>query len=154
VKSILLIIFLAAFDTSLSAARPNILFIYTDDHSYRTLSCYEYAESWARTPNIDGLAAHGVRLTHAYIATWCMPSRTTMLTGLHPYGVQTMRRASPYPAGEPEELYDLLADPDELTNIAREPEHAGLLTKLRAATNAGLKRTGSKMVDSLPPVKD
>lgn len=66
----LIVVFLPA----LAAAKsPNILFIYTDDHSYRTLSCYEHAESWARTPNIDRLAARGVRFTHAYIGTWRMP---------------------------------------------------------------------------------
>jgi len=83
-----------------AARRPNILFIYTDDHSYRTLSCYEHAESWARTPNIDRLASRGVRFTHAYIGTWCMPSRVTMLTGLHQYGAQTMRMEGEYPGSE------------------------------------------------------
>ena len=34
--------------------RPNILFIYTDDHSYRTVSAYPEAYSWVRTPDIDG----------------------------------------------------------------------------------------------------
>src|ERR1041384_4031126 len=80
--------------------RPNILFIYTDDHSYRTVSCYEGAESWVRTPNMDRLAQRGVRFTHAYIGTWCMPSRTTMLTGLHQFGVQTMRMEGMYPGCE------------------------------------------------------
>jgi arylsulfatase A-like enzyme len=96
-KSILLLILLVFCCTSLTAAKPNILFIYTDDHSYRTLSCYEHAESLARTPNMDRLAARGVRFTHAYIGTWCMPSRTMMLTGQHQYGVETMRMAPPYP---------------------------------------------------------
>lgn len=87
-----------AFNSLLTAAeKPNILFIYTDDHSYRTLSCYEGAESWAKTPNMDRLAARGVRFTHAYIGTWCMPSRTTMLTGQHQYGIATMRMKPPYP---------------------------------------------------------
>ena len=61
--------------------RPNILFIYTDDHSYRTVSCYPQAYSWARTPNIDKLAKQGMRFESAYIGTWCMPSRATLLTG-------------------------------------------------------------------------
>ncbi|OYV95804.1 MAG: hypothetical protein B7Z73_01840 [Planctomycetia bacterium 21-64-5] len=87
-----------AFHASAAETRPsNILFIYTDDHSYRTMSCYEGAEPWVRTPNTDRLAARGVRFTHAYIGTWCMPSRATMLTGLHQYGVRTMRMVDPYP---------------------------------------------------------
>jgi arylsulfatase A-like enzyme len=77
--------------------RPNILFIYTDDHSYRTLSCYPEAYDWVRTPNMDRLAKQGVRFTHAYIGTWCMPSRASMLTGLHPYGVESMRMEGKYP---------------------------------------------------------
>ena len=76
---------------------PNILFIYTDDHSYRTVSCYEGAEPWVKTPNMDRLASRGVRFTHAYIGTWCMPSRATLLTGFHQYGVQTMRMEGKYP---------------------------------------------------------
>ena len=60
---------------------PNILFIYTDDQSYRTVSAYPEAFEWVDTPNIDRLAAQGVRFSHAYIGTWCMPSRATMLTG-------------------------------------------------------------------------
>ena len=48
--------------------RPNILFIYTDDHSYRTLSCYKEAYPWVKTPNIDKLASQGVRFTAAYNA--------------------------------------------------------------------------------------
>ena len=83
-----------------AAERPNILFIYTDDHSYRTVSCYEHAEAWAHTPHIDRLAARGVRFTHAYIGTWCMPSRITMLTGKHQYGATTMRMEGVYPGSE------------------------------------------------------
>ncbi|MFT4639027.1 MAG: arylsulfatase A-like enzyme [Verrucomicrobiales bacterium] len=66
---------------SWGAERPNILFIFTDDQSHRTVSCYPEAYPWMKTPNIDALAADGVRFTHAYMGTWCMPSRATMLTG-------------------------------------------------------------------------
>ena len=77
--------------------RPNILFIYTDDQSHRTVSSYPEAYSWAETPNIDQLAEQGVRFASAYVGTWCMPSRATMLTGLQPYGVQSMKMQGPYP---------------------------------------------------------
>ncbi len=77
--------------------RPNILLIYTDDHSHRTVGCYPEAYPWVRTPNIDRLAKTGTRFTHAYIGTWCMPSRAAILTGHHPYGVQSMRMVGKYP---------------------------------------------------------
>src|SRR4030042_7071498 len=66
--------------------RPNILFIYTDDQSWRTLSCYK-GRPWARTPNIDRLADEGVRFTYAYAAAWCAPSRASVMTGLLPHGI-------------------------------------------------------------------
>lgn len=77
--------------------RPNILFIYTDDQSHRTVSCYPEAYDFAKTPNIDKLAKRGVRFTHAYVGTWCMPSRAALLTGHHQYGVQSMRMEGEYP---------------------------------------------------------
>ena len=85
--------------------RPNILFIYADDQSHRTVSCYPEAYDWADTPNIDSLAKSGVRFSHAYIGTWCMPSRASMLTGLQQYGVKSMRMEGQYPgsAYDPEQ---------------------------------------------------
>ena len=48
--------------TAVAAERPNILFIFTDDQSYKTLSCYDEAPDWVSTPNIDALAKAGDRL--------------------------------------------------------------------------------------------
>ena len=97
------------FTTAASAAksRPNILLIYTDDHSYRTVSCYPEAWDWVRTPNIDRLAKRGVRFAHAFIGTWCMPSRATLLTGHHQFGVKSMRMTGEYPGS----TYDPTACP-------------------------------------------
>jgi len=67
---------------------PNILFIFTDDQSHRSVGCYEDAHPWVSTPNIDRLAAEGVRFRDAYVGTWCLPSRAMMLTGLHPHGIR------------------------------------------------------------------
>ena len=94
---ILLLLCLFAGKQSFAAERPNILLIYTDDHSYRTIGCYPQAYDWVHTPNIDQLAADGVRFEYAYIGTWCMPSRATMLTGLHQHGVESMRMVGEYP---------------------------------------------------------
>lgn len=76
-----------------AAGRPNLLFIYTDDQSQRTVGCYreEGAWPWVSTPNIDRLAAEGVRFTTAYGASWCSPSRACVLTGLLPHGIRGVR---------------------------------------------------------------
>jgi predicted TIM-barrel fold metal-dependent hydrolase/arylsulfatase A-like enzyme len=55
-------------------------------------------------------------------------------------------------AGETEELYDLYADPDELTNLALVAKHDTLLRQMRAAAIVELKRTNAGLVDHLPPV--
>ncbi len=109
-RYLLIVIFsLGCFTPALAVekkdTRPNILFIYADDQSHRTVSCYPEAYDWVKTPHIDSLARNGVRFTHAYIGTWCMPSRATMLTGLQQYGVKTMRMEGQYPgsAYDPEQ---------------------------------------------------
>jgi arylsulfatase A-like enzyme len=56
-------------------------------------------------------------------------------------------------AGETEEIYDLEQDPDELTNLVSQPEHASRLVELRQTTIEELRRTDAKFVDSLPRTK-
>jgi hypothetical protein len=52
-----------------------------------------------------------------------------------------------------EEIYDVEADPQELTNLALKPEHRALLAELRAKTIAELRRTDAPFADSMPPTK-
>jgi arylsulfatase A-like enzyme len=62
------------------AARPNIVIIMADDLGYGDLSCYGAKQ--IATPNIDALAARGLRFTHGYApSSTCTPSRYAMLTG-------------------------------------------------------------------------
>jgi arylsulfatase A-like enzyme len=96
----LLVIFALFAPRGFCAERPNILFIYTDDQSYRTVSCYPESFDWVKTPNIDQLARQGVRFSHAYIGSWCMPSRATLLTGLHQHGIESMRMVGQYPGSD------------------------------------------------------
>ena len=94
------LLFAAVLCCGLSSAktdRPNILFIYTDDQSHRTVGCYPESYDWVRTPNIDALASSGVRFSRAYIGSWCMPSRATLLTGHHQHGIESMRMEGRYP---------------------------------------------------------
>ena len=60
--------------------RPNILFIVADDLGYGEPGCYGGKE--IPTPNIDRLAAEGVRFTQGYVsASFCAPSRAALMTG-------------------------------------------------------------------------
>lgn len=71
-----------------SAARPNIIFIYADDLGYGDLGCYGAKDSTGApvaTPNLDALAAGGIRFTDFYAASpVCSPSRAALLTGRYP----------------------------------------------------------------------
>jgi arylsulfatase A len=63
-----------------AAARPNIIFIITDDLGYGDLSCY--GQKYFQTPNIDRLASEGIRFTDHYSgSTVCAPSRSCLMTG-------------------------------------------------------------------------
>ncbi|MDA2927141.1 arylsulfatase [Acidobacteria bacterium AH-259-G07] len=61
---------------------PNIIFIMADDLGYGHLGCY--GQKLIQTPNIDRLAADGMRFTQVYAGcTVCAPSRSVLMTGLH-----------------------------------------------------------------------
>ena len=61
---------------------PNIIYILADDLGYGDLSCY--GQTKFSTPNIDRLAAQGMRFTQHYSGnTVCAPSRSALMTGLH-----------------------------------------------------------------------
>ena len=62
--------------------RPNILVILADDLGYSDIGCFG---GEIRTPNLDALAANGLRFTQFYNATRCCPSRAALLTGLYPH---------------------------------------------------------------------
>jgi len=62
--------------------RPNIVFILADDLGYGDVGCF--GQTRIRTPNIDRLAAQGMRFTQFYAGdTVCTPSRCALMTGLH-----------------------------------------------------------------------
>jgi arylsulfatase len=64
------------------ARKPNVIFILADDLGYADLGCY--GQQRIRTPNLDRLAAEGMRFTQHYAgAPVCAPSRCALLTGFH-----------------------------------------------------------------------
>ncbi len=64
------------------AKKPNIIYILADDAGYGDLSCY--GQTKYQTPNLDKLAASGMKFTQHYAgSTVCAPSRSSLLTGQH-----------------------------------------------------------------------
>lgn len=104
-----LILITALLLASLHAAaipKPNILFIYTDDQSYEALSLVQKELGdkgrfpWLQTPNMDRLAAEGVRFRNAFVVnSLCSPSRAVNLTGRYNHdqgnGIASNFRAFP-----------------------------------------------------------
>ncbi len=78
-----------------AAPRPNIVVILADDLGFSDLGCMG---SEIKTPNLDALAAGGVRFTQFYNTGRCCPTRASLLTGLYPHqtGVGYMTDQEPY----------------------------------------------------------
>ena len=62
--------------------KPNVVLILNDDMGYSDIGCYG---GEIETPNLDRLAANGLRFSQFYNTARCSPSRASMLTGLHPH---------------------------------------------------------------------
>lgn len=69
------------------ARRPNIVFVFADDSGIDSYGCYGSDRFKDRTPNIDALAAEGVRFERCYSTPLCGPSRCVIMTGR--YGFRT-----------------------------------------------------------------
>ncbi|NOX56908.1 MAG: arylsulfatase [Planctomycetes bacterium] len=85
-----------AAEYSTPAERPNIVLIMSDDMGFSDLGCYG---SEIHTPNLDRLAANGVRFTQFYNTARCCPTRASLMTGLYPHqaGVGHMLRDTKLP---------------------------------------------------------
>ena len=98
---------------------PNVVVFFTDDQGFGDLSCFGHPT--IHTPNVDRMAAEGVKLTQFYVASpVCSPSRAALLTGCYPKRVG-MHEHVIFPA------YDHGLHPDE-TTIADALSEAGYAT--------------------------
>ncbi len=81
------VVFLAILDctcTAHAASPPNIVIVLADDLGFSDLGCYG---GEIQTPNLDRLAAGGIRFSQFYNCALCGPSRAALMSGLHPHQV-------------------------------------------------------------------
>jgi arylsulfatase A-like enzyme len=83
IKLVLLSLLVAHFQPLTGASsRPNIVFIFSDDHAWQALSAYGDSRHLIETPNLDRIAKTGMRFDRCLVTnSLCGPSRATVLTG-------------------------------------------------------------------------
>ncbi|UCH63467.1 MAG: sulfatase-like hydrolase/transferase [Fidelibacterota bacterium] len=120
----------------LPAARPNIILIMADDMGFSDLGCYG---GEILTPNLDRLAAGGIRFARFYNAARCCPTRASLLTGLYPHqagmGDMVSRPGSPKPPGPYQGFLN-----DRCVTIAEVLREAGYHTLMSGKWHVGESR--------------
>ncbi len=76
------------------SGRPNFVIVVADDLGFSDLGCYG---GEIRTPNLDRLAAEGLRFTQFYNAARCWPTRAALLTGYYPQQIRMDPPRKPWP---------------------------------------------------------
>ena len=80
VSLLIAVLLLTAAASTFAAPRPNIIVIMSDDMGFSDIGCYG---GEIETPNLDRLAAGGLRFTQFYNTARCCPTRASLLTGLY-----------------------------------------------------------------------
>lgn len=97
--SLLVILLCAAATAKAADTRPNILFIFTDDHGYQAMSCYGSRVN--ETPNLDRIAKEGMRFDRCFVTnSICGPSRATILTGKYSHLNGFVRNGNTFNGGQ------------------------------------------------------
>ena len=85
---------------------PNFVYVFTDDQRWDALGVVQREQGerarfpWLRTPNLDRLAAEGVRFRNAFVVnSLCAPSRATLVTGQYGHVNGVTNNHTPHPAG-------------------------------------------------------
>lgn len=109
--------------------RPNILVILADDLGYSDLSCYG---GEIQTPNLDRLAANGLRFTRFYNASRSCPTRAALLTGLYPHQAGVGRMT--FDAGQPGYKGTMTHNGVTIAEVLKESGyHTGMIGKWHVA---------------------
>ncbi|QGJ70396.1 Arylsulfatase (Aryl-sulfate sulfohydrolase) [Planctomycetales bacterium 10988] len=117
--------------------RPNIVIILVDDMGFSDLGCFG---SEIETPNLDQLAAEGLRFTQFYNSGRCCPTRASLMTGLHPHqvGIGHMTAPPDKPLGFEGPYQGYLND--NCTTLAQVLKSAGYHTLMTGKWHLGVNR--------------
>ncbi|MEO0341192.1 MAG: sulfatase, partial [Bacteroidota bacterium] len=97
---LLAVLFMLNACSETSDERPNIIVFIADDVSWDDFACY--GNPAVKTPNIDALAAEGMRFNKVFLtASSCSPSRVSIMTGRYPHNTGAPELHMPLPAGIP-----------------------------------------------------
>jgi len=154
-RFLLIYLALAASLYSLGDSKPNIVFILADDLGIGDVNCYGGERCLIDTPNIDQLAAGGLRFTDAHVpASVCAPTRVAIMTGQYRW------RTNRYQRGGPWGFTGLLFDPSQsftLGDLFNEAGyHSGYVGKWHLGTLMSTKDgeiQGETNVDYHQPLK-
>ncbi|MEM9586719.1 MAG: sulfatase-like hydrolase/transferase, partial [Planctomycetota bacterium] len=86
------LLILLATVTARADQRPNVIVVMTDDQGYGEFSCH--GNPITQTPNIDALAAQGLRMTDFHVAPMCTPTRAQLMTGLDAFRTSAINVSS------------------------------------------------------------
>ncbi len=122
------------------APRPNIIIVLVDDMGFSDVGCYG---GEVDTPNIDQLAAGGLRFTQFYNSGRCCPTRASLMTGLHPHqvGIGHMTEPPEQSLGFEGPYQGFLND--QCTTIAQVLRGAGYHTLMTGKWHLGMHRRES-----------
>ncbi|MCR9098381.1 MAG: sulfatase-like hydrolase/transferase [bacterium] len=109
IRFVIALLALGIWNAAEAQERPNVILIYTDDQGTLDMGCYGAPDLY--TPNMDALAASGVRFTQFYAgSSVCSPSRASLLTGMTPTKAGLNNNATSQPGaheGLPTEAFTL-----------------------------------------------
>ena len=112
---------------------PNFIIVFCDDQGYQDLGCFGSPD--IKTPNVDRLAAEGMKFTQHYAgSTVCAPTRCSLMTGLHTGHTYVRGNREVQPEGQAAMPADIVTIP----RLLREPEHMRVLEGMLASLNTDI----------------